>query len=102
MTHRGSRTFNLSAMNAGDTMRRWWNQLWPLAINKPCPTKCLDPCCWSQDLPVICTYLDERSSLIMLVSVKHNLGSLPYQYMNLLPKKRKASVREDAGETLRA
>lgn len=78
-------TLSLSGKNAGPTIWRWWNQLSPLAINKPLPMKCLDPSCWSHDFPESWLYLEDRSSLIISVSVTHILGSLPYQYMNLLP-----------------
>ena len=49
-------------------------------------------------------YLDESSSFIMSVSVKHILGSLPHQKINLFPASMKdgtllETLREEEEET---
>ncbi|CAA6664832.1 unnamed protein product [Spirodela intermedia] len=72
-------------MNAGATIWRWWNQSSPLAISSPRPIKCFEPCCCSHDLPEAWVYFDDSSSFIISVSVRHILGSLPYQKINLFP-----------------
>lgn len=77
-------TLSLSPMKAGATMWRWWYQSLPLAINTPLPMKCLDPCCCCHDLPDMVLYLD-NSSFINSVSVRHILGSTPFQNINLFP-----------------
>lgn len=77
-------TLSLSPMNAGATIWRWWYQSSPLAINKPLPIKCFEPCCCSHDFPAFVLNF-VSSSLIKSVSDKHILGSIPFQYINLLP-----------------
>jgi len=77
-------TLSLSPMNAGATMWRWWYQSSPFAINSPCPMKFFEPCLCCQDFPDTVLYF-ERNSLINSVSVRHSLGSVPFQYRNLFP-----------------
>lgn len=78
-------TLSLSPMNAGATMWRWWYHSSPFAISSPLPMKCFDPCRCCHDLPDTALYF-ARNSLIISVSVRHSLGSIPFQNKNLFPE----------------
>ena len=80
-------TLSLSPMKAGATIWRWWDQSRPLAIKRPRPMKCFDPCCCCHDFPERLLYFNS-SSLISSGSVRHIRGSTPFQNINRFPADR--------------
>lgn len=78
-------TLSFSPMNADCKMCRCWYHWSPLANNNPFPMKFLTPCCCIHDLPdtMLCFF---KNVSTISKSVKHNLGSVPFQNTNLFPE----------------